>query len=353
VAVWCGVVCFAITACGERPGASSDTTHLRRPGDAAELTGAGATFPYPLYARWFGAWAQRTGVRINYQSIGSGGGIRQLQAGTVDFGASDVPLSDDELAAMAPRTVLQVPTAVGAIAITYNLPGLDRALRLSGPVLAAIFDGTITQWNDPRLRALNPGVALPERDVLVVYRADGGGTTFAMGSYLATVSPSWASRGRTKDVRWPVGIGGRGNEGVAAQVKAMAGAIGYIEVVYARQNRLPTAALQSADGPFLVPTIEHVRAAADTAIALAATTTAAQLLNAPGATSYPITSLTWLLLPREPERREGTRELARFLAWALRDGGVIAGELGYAPIPDRLRDRLLPIIDSLAVPTVP
>ncbi|MCU0636580.1 MAG: phosphate ABC transporter substrate-binding protein PstS [Gemmatimonadaceae bacterium] len=342
--VWCLVL--LLVACGTERTATTDTAHLRRPGAVADLTGAGATFPYPLYARWFGEWAQRTGVRINYQSIGSGGGVRQLTAGTVDFGASDVPLTAEEQQAMAPRRVLQVPTAVGAVAITYNLDGLAAPLRLSGSALAAIFDGAITRWNDPRLVALNPGVTLPARDVLVVYRADGGGTSFIMGSYLASVSPAWASRGGSKEVRWPVGIGGRGNEGVAAQVKAMEGAIGYIEVVYARQNRLPTAELETASGTFVAPTTEHVRAAADTATAGNTDPTRAAAINAPGPKSYPITSLTWLLLPLDAEHRDGTRELARFLRWALREGSATALDLGYVPLPDRLRDRVLAEVDA-------
>jgi phosphate transport system substrate-binding protein len=346
------LLCTTLLVAGCSPSAderSTDTAHLSRRKETADLTGAGATFPYPLYARWFGEWARLTGVRINYQSIGSGGGIRQLAAGTVDFGATDVPMSPSELAAMAPRQVLHVPTAVGAVAITYNVPGLTRPLQLSGSVLADLFDGRITRWNDARLRALNPGVTLPARDVLVVYRADGGGSTYLMSAYLARASTAWAERGPSKDVRWPVGLGGRGNEGVAAQIKAMPGAIGYVEVIYARQNRLPLAALRNRAGAFVLPDGDPVQSAAAATVAADSTgDLQLSVLDAPGALSYPLASLTWLLLPLDAAHKTSTREMSRFVRWALTTGEPVTRELGYAPLPEALRARVLAALDALA-----
>jgi phosphate transport system substrate-binding protein len=340
----------APASCGRgNDGEARDTAHLPRSTRGEDLTGAGATFPYPLYARWFGEWARSTGVRINYQSIGSGGGIRQLTAGTVDFGATDVPMTAAEIAAIAPRTVLHVPTAVGAVAITYNLPGLTQPLRLSGEALAGLLDGQITKWNDARLLALNPGVALPARDVLVVYRSDGGGSTYLLTSFLARASARWAAIGPAKDVRWPVGLGGRGNEGVAAQVKAMPGAIGYVEVIYARQNRLPVAALRNRSGAFTTPDSGRVQqAAASALLADSSRDLRLNVIDAPGADSYPLASLTWMLLPLDKAHAQGTRELARFLKWALTDGSAITSDLGYAPLPPALRELALRPLDSLA-----
>lgn len=229
---------------------------------SVDLTGAGATFPYPLYSKWFADYAAATGVRINYQSIGSGGGIRQLSEGTVDFGASDSPMKDDEIA-KAKGPVMHFPTVLGAVAVTYNLAALGGALRLSGQVLGDIFMGRITKWNDTRIAALNPGVSLPGSDILVVHRSDGSGTTFVFTDYLATVSPTWSSGpGRGKEVPWPVGLGGKGNEGVAGQVKQTPGSIGYVELAYAKQNNLPFAAIQNASGSFVVPSPEGMTAAA-------------------------------------------------------------------------------------------
>ena len=330
-----------------------------------DLTGAGATFPYPLYARWFNDYAQRTNVRINYQSIGSGGGIRQMLAGTVDFGATDVPMTDAELAE-ARSPIIHVPTVLGAVAITYNLPGLQRPLRLSGDVVADMFLGRITRWNDPRIVALNPQAPLPDSDILVVHRADGSGTSYIMSDYLATVSPAWAAGpGRGKDVRWPVGIGGKGNEGVAGQVKQMVGAVGYLEVVYARQNRLPVAQLRNRAGRFVSPMPFEVASASTAANATANATAnasanasanaAAQdlrgsLVDAPGDHSYPLASFTWMLLSPDAIGPEKTRQLAEFLRWALTSGGDMASQLGYVALPTETANRVLDRLDALLPP---
>jgi len=216
---------------------------------SVDLTGAGATFPYPIYSKWFADYAQSTGVKINYQSIGSGGGIRQLTEQTVDFGASDGPMSDQELANAKGGPVLHFPTVMGAVVITYNVPGLNRPLNLSGDVIADIFSGKIAKWNDARIVAQNRGAALPNSDILVVHRSDGSGTTYIFSDYLNSVSASWASSlGKGKEIKWPVGLGGKGNEGVTGQVKQMAGSVGYVELAYAKQNKLAYANVRNAAG---------------------------------------------------------------------------------------------------------
>jgi phosphate transport system substrate-binding protein len=317
-------------------------------GAAVDLLGAGATFPYPLYARWFNQYAQESGVRINYQSIGSGGGIRQLIVGTVDFGATDVPMTDEEIARVPGGRVVHIPTVLGAVAVTYNLPTLERPLRLAPDVLADLFLGRITRWNDPRLAALNPGVALPDRDVLVVHRSDGSGTSYIFSDYLASASPEWAAGpGRSKDVRWPVGLGGKGNEGVAGQVKAMPGAIGYVEASYARQNRLRTALVRNAAGNFVAPSAFEIAAAATSTLEAAGEVADLRLsiVNAPGAQAYPIASFTWMLVAPDLIGAEKTAAIRRFVDWALFRGDEIARTLGYEPLPADLADRMLRALD--------
>lgn len=343
-------VAVATTACTNK----SDSSKLGDSGSAAsgvhvDLTGAGATFPYPLYSRWFNDYAQRTNVRINYQSIGSGGGIRQILAHTVDFGATDVPMTNEELAS-SNVAVEHIPTALGAVAITYNLPGIKTPIRLSGEVVADIFLGRITKWNDARLQSLNADVALPARDILVVHRADGSGTSYILSDYLSSVSADWAKGpGRGKDVRWPVGIGGKGNEGVAGQVKAMEGAFGYIEVVYARQNFLPVAHLQNKSGKFASPQPHEISSAAASVTDTLATTSdlRVSLVNAPGADAYPITSFTWLLVAPANIGQVKTKQLTQFLRWAFSDGEAVAGELGYVPLPASTAARVLARLDAL------
>ncbi|MEI6739400.1 MAG: phosphate ABC transporter substrate-binding protein PstS [Gemmatimonadaceae bacterium] len=311
-----------------------------------ELTGAGATFPYPLYSRWFNEYAQLAPLRINYQSIGSGAGIRQVVTGTVDFGASDVPMSDTELAA-AGEPILHIPMIIGAVAITYNLPELTAPLRLSGTVLADIFLGRITRWNDARIAADNPGAPLPARDILVVHRADGGGTSFIFSEYLTAVSPEWArGPGRSRDVAWPVGIGSRGNEGVAGQVKQVIGTIGYLEVVYARQNHLPVVHVRNRAGRFISPMpFEIASAAIDAA---ADTSLRATLVDAAGLHAYPLASYTWMLVAPQRLGATRTRMLLEFVRWALTDGSDIASRMGYVPLPSSTAVRVLNQVDRLA-----
>jgi phosphate transport system substrate-binding protein len=302
---------------------------------AQDLNGAGATFPYPIYSKWFADYATTSGVKINYQSIGSGGGIRQLTEGTVDFGASDAPMSDAEMAKLK-APVLHFPTVLGAVVITYNIPGVTTAIRLTGPIVADIFAGKITKWNDGQISALNKGIKLPASDILVVHRSDGSGTTYIFSDYLSSVSPSWAQApGKGKELAWPVGLGGKGNEGVAGQVKQTPGAIGYVELAYAKQNSLPFADLQNANGEFITPTIESVTNAAAAAAAKLPDNTdyRISIVNANGKGAYPISSFTFLLVYQtQPDAAKG-KKLVDFLRWYLRNGEKTAASLDYAPLP--------------------
>lgn len=330
---------------------SSDSKDGTQRSGSVDLTGAGATFPYPLYSKWFSDYAAQTGVRINYQSIGSGGGIRQLSEGTVDFGASDSPMSDEDIS-KAKGPVLHIPTVLGAVVVTYNVPGITTTLKLSGDVVADIFAGKIRKWNDQRIASLNPGVSLPGDDILVVHRTDGSGTTFVFTDYLAAVSPSWAAGpGRGKEVPWPVGLGGKGNEGVAGQVKQTPGAIGYVELAYAKQNNLPSAAIRNAAGNFVEPSPAGMTAAAAGVAATlpADTDYRLSIVNAQGADTYPITSFTWILAYREQRDAVKGGKLKDFLRWALTEGEKQAEALDYAPLPTSMASQLIARIDSIQV----
>ncbi len=310
---------------------------------SVDLTGAGATFPYPIYSKWFSDYATKTGVRINYQSLGSGGGIRQLSEQTVDFGASDAPMSDAELSKAKGGKVLHFPMVLGAVVVTYNLPGVAKALKLSGAVLGDIFLGKITKWNDPRIAALNAGIALPAKSILVVHRSDGSGTSFIFTDYLTAASPAWASGpGKGKEVQWPVGLGGKGNEGVAGQVRQIAGSIGYVELAYARQNKLAYAEMQNATGAFVAPTIEAITEAAAAAAKSLGTNTdyRMSIVNAPGKKAYPISSFTWLLVYDKMTDASKAKKLADFMKYALNDGQKSAPALDYAPLPANIAKQL-------------
>jgi phosphate transport system substrate-binding protein len=342
-----------LAACGGGDASRSGTTaQANRGSGGVALTGAGATFPNPLYAKWFADYAAQTGIRINYQSIGSGGGIRQITEGTVDFGASDGPMTDEQLARAKHGRIMHFPTVLGADAISYNLPGVSQPLKLTGPVIADIFLGKITRWNDPRIAQLNPGVTLPASDMIVVHRSDGSGTTYVFTDYLSAISPEWGRTvGKATEVRWPAGLGARGNEGVAGQIKQTPGAIGYIELAYAKQNRLAYAAVRNAGGDFVLPSIESVTAAAASATPKLgpATDYRVSIVNAPGPQAYPISSFTWLLVyQRHPDPAKG-RILADFLRWAYTTGQQSAAPLDYAPLPGELADRLRQRVDSLQV----
>jgi phosphate transport system substrate-binding protein len=320
-------------------------------GDAAplaaqsvELTGAGSSFAYPLYSKWAEEYNAKTGVKVNYQSIGSGGGIRQFSDMIVDFGGTDGPMSDEQMSKAKGGAVLHVPTAMGAVAVTYNLPQIRRPLRLDGAVLADIYRGIVTRWNDPRLAALNPGMTLPVADILVVHRADGSGTTYAFTDYLSAVSQPWATGpGKGTDVKWPVGLGGKGSEGVTGQVKQLAGAIGYVELSYATQNHLATALIRNARGEFVAPSPTAVTAAAAGAIAAlpANTDYRISIVNAPGRKAYPISSLTWILMYRKQSDPVKGKQLLDFLRWALTEGQRYETALDYAALPPAMAKRLV------------
>ena len=318
-----------------------------RPAAAQDLTGAGATFPYPIYSKWFNDYAAKTGVKINYQSIGSGGGVRQISEQTVDFGATDGPMSDEELAKAKGGAILHIPTVMGADVVIYNLPELTKPLRMSGGLIADIFLGRVARWNDPRIAAENRGMALPATEIVVVHRSDGSGTTYIWTDYLSSVSPSWAAGpGKGKDVKWPVGLGGKGNEGVAGQVKQLPGSVGYVELAYARQNRLSYAWVKNASGNYVEPTIESITAAA-AAVARGLpkdTDFRVSIVNPPGKDAYPIASMTWLLLYSRQANPDKGKKLVDFLGWMLEDGQLSAPALDYAPLPPaivkQLKERL-------------
>lgn len=302
---------------------------------AQDLTGAGATFPAPIYAKWIDAYATKTGVKINYQPIGSGGGIKQLTEQTVDFGGSDAPMTDEELGKLK-SPVFHIPTVLGSVVITYNLPTVTKPINLTGEVIADIFLGKITKWNAPAIAALNKGVALPNQDILVVHRTESSGTTYIFSDYLSAVSAAWKTApGKGKELQWPVGLGGKGNDGVTGQVKQTPGAIGYVELAYARQNKLPYAAIKNPNGEFVLPTIESTSAAAAGAMAKLPATSdlRVSVVNAPGKGAYPISSMTFILLYQTQTDAAKGKKLVDFLKWALHDGQAMAPALDYAPLP--------------------
>ncbi|HEX9023288.1 MAG TPA: phosphate ABC transporter substrate-binding protein PstS [Geobacteraceae bacterium] len=312
------------------------------------LNGAGATFPYPLYSKWFSEYAKvDRSVKFNYQSIGSGGGIKQITAGTVDFGASDKPLSDAELAA-APGKLLHIPTVMGAVVITYNIPGVGKGLKLKAADIVDIYFGRITRWNDKRIADDNPGVKLPNEPIIVVHRSDGSGTTAIFTSYLCSVSPEWKSRvGTNTSVNWPVGLGGKGNEGVAGQVKNTRYSIGYVELAYAFENKLPLAFLQNQAGHFVEPTIASTSAAAAGAAKHMPHDYRISLVNQPGKNAYPIAGFTYLLVYQNQRDAAKGRKLVEFLKWELHHGQKMAAPLLYAPLPANVAQMVEKTIQTI------
>ena len=315
-----------------------------------KLTGAGSSFAYPLYSRWASDYFARTGTQVNYQSKGSGAGIRQLSEMTIDFGGTDAPMTPEEMSKAKGGPVLHIPVAMGAVVVAYNLPEVSTQLKLTPAAIAGIFLGHITKWNDKQIASLNPGVALPNRDIIVVHRSDGSGTTFIWTEYLAKVSPEWAKQvGKGKEVKWPVGLGGAQNEGVSGQVKQLPGAVGYVELAFARQNQLSYAAVKNAKGKFISPSIESVTAAA-AAIAAGlpeATDYRVSIIDAPGADAYPISSMTWALLYQNQTDKAKGKELVKFLKYGLTEGQASAKELDYAPLPSAMVTRLLKRLDTV------
>ncbi len=302
-----------------------------------KLNGAGATFPYVIYSKWFDIYHSKTGVQFNYQSIGSGGGIKQVIEGTVDFGATDGPMSDEQLAEVKSKQgtdVLHIPTVLGAVVVTYNLDEVGAGLKLPPDVLSAIFMGDITKWNDERIAKVNPGKNLPNKTIIVAHRSDGSGTTFIFTDYLTKVSEAWSSKvGRGTSVRWPVGLGGKGNEGVSGLVKQTPGSVGYVELAYAVKNGLSYAWIQNNAGEFVEPTLESVTAAAAGASNNMPDDLRVSITNSAGKKSYPISGFTWLLVYQTMKDKEKSKALTDFLKWALADGQKYARDLLYAPLP--------------------
>ena len=306
---------------------------LAAPAFAADITGAGATFPYPIYAKWADAYKKSTGVGLNYQSIGSGGGIKQITAKTVDFGASDAPLKAEDL---EKNGLIQFPAIMGGVVPVYNIRGIEAGkIRLTGPVLADIYLGKLAKWNDPAIAKLNAGVKLPDQAISVVHRSDGSGTTFLFTNYLAKVSPDWQSSvGEGTAVKWATGVGGKGNEGVANYVARIDGAIGYVEYAYAKQNKLTHALMSNKDGQFVAPEDDSFKAAAAGADWAKAPGMYLILTDQPGAKSWPITGASFILMHKVQEKPENAKEVLRFFDWSFKNGNGMASELDYVPMPD-------------------
>jgi phosphate transport system substrate-binding protein len=299
-----------------------------------QIQGAGATFPNPIYQKWIAEYNKlHPNVEINYQSLGSGAGIRQLTANTVFFGASDGPMTNEQLQA-APGKVLHFPTVLGADVPVYNLPGVNAELKFTGPLLAEIFLGKVTKWNDPAIAKINPGVNLPSSDITVVHRSDASGTTYIWVDYLSKVSPDWKMRaGVATQVNWPTGVGGKGNEGVSGVVQQTPGSIGYVELVYALQSKIAYGSVQNMAGEFTKATVDSVTAAAGAAAGKMPADFRVSITNAPGKGVYPISSFTWILLYESPKDKTEAKAMLDFMKWALADGQRFAGGLGYAPLP--------------------
>jgi phosphate transport system substrate-binding protein len=304
------------------------------------LNGAGATFPNPMYSKWFSEYHKlHSDVQVNYQSIGSGGGIRQVVAGTVDFGASDMPMTDKQLQE-AKTKILNIPTVLGADVPAYNIPGVSGELKFTPEALAGIFLGKISKWNDKAIASVNPGVNLPNQDIIVVHRSDGSGTSFIWTDYLSKVSAEWKSQvGADTSVKWPVGLGGKGNEGVAGSIRQLSGAIGYVELIYAVQNKIAYGSVRNSAGAFVKASLEGVTAAAASAPKMP-DDFRVSITNAPGKDAYPISSFTWLLIPAQSKDPAKGKILADFLNWMVADGQKMTAELSYAPLPENVAAKV-------------
>jgi phosphate transport system substrate-binding protein len=333
------IVLLAVCSCLHNPGLAG------RLSAQMLINGAGATFPYPIYSKWFDEYTKvDPTVRFNYQSIGSGGGQKQILAETVDFGASDGPMSDDNLG-KAPRKLLHIPTVAGADVLTYNLPGNPK-LKVDGQIIVDIFMGKITKWNDKRLAVQNPGVKLPDTDIIVVHRSDGSGTTYIWVDYLSSVSKEWETEvGRGTSVKWPTGLGGKGNEGVAGQIKQLPGSVGYVELIYAKQNKLPYADVKNAAGNYITPSLESVTEAL--ASAKIPDDFRFSMVNPDGAKAYPIAGTTWLLVYEQQKDAVKGKKLVEFLNWSMTRGEAMAASLDYASLPESVQQRVLEQIKTI------
>ena len=297
-----------------------------------QLNGAGATFPYPIYSKWFNEYHNlHSDIQINYQSIGSGGGIRQVQEGTVDFGASDGPMTDEQIAKSKVK-VLHVPTVLGSVVPAYNIPGVSGEVKFTPEVLAGIFLGKISNWSDPAIAKANPDIKFPSQNITVVHRSDGSGTSYIWTDYLSKISPEWqGGPGKGTSVKWPVGIGGKGNEGVAGMIRQLPGSVGYIELIYALQNKIPYGSVKNSSGNFIKASLESTTAAA-AGVKMPADFRVS-ITNSPGKNAYPIASFTWLLIPTNPTDKAKGKILKDFLFWMLDQGQTMTEALSYAPLP--------------------
>jgi len=324
----------------KKAGLAALAVGLAAQASALSLNGAGSTFIYPLASKWFYSYQQSKGVEINYQSIGSGAGIQQLQSQTVDFGASDAPMTPDQMQAVS-GGVVHLPATMGAVAVVYNVDGIDSGLKLDGDVLAQIFMGSIANWNDKGIAALNPGLSLPDMKITVVHRADGSGTTFIFTDYLTKVSTDWAGTvGHSTAVKWPAGVGAKGNEAVAGVVRQVKGAIGYVEFAYAIQTKMAYAKMKNKAGSYIDPSMDSVSKAAEGALRRMPADFRVSFTNAPGEGSYPISGFTWFLVPAKIADHAKGQAIVDFMNWAMDEGQKAAPSLNYAPLPDSLVEKI-------------
>jgi len=344
------ILTLVLFSCGKKD------VSMDKAGDKSggQINGAGATFPYPIYSKWFNEYAKiDKDAKINYQSIGSGGGIKQITEGTVDFGATDSPMSDEEIEKANIKNnnkIIHIPTVIGSVVITYNLPGVENNLKLTGEIISGIYMGKIKKWNDAKIKVENPGVNLPDKEIIVCSRTDGSGTTFVFTDYLGKVDPDWKTNiGVAKDVKFPVGQGGKGNEGVTGLVKQLEYSIGYVELVYALQNKLKYAEIKNADGEFILPTLETLTNAADNSISDMPDDLRISITNAKGKNSYPISSFTYILIFDTQKNAFNGKTMKAFLEWALTTGESYATELGYAPLPNSVTEKALTKIKGIKV----
>ena len=338
------IACLGMLGVSCKPGVTGPGTSSA----PVTLQGAGATFPNPLYQKWLSEYGKlHSNVRIDYQSIGSGGGIKQIQAQTVEFGASDAPMTDAELQA-SPSELLHVPTVLGAVVVTYNVPGITQPLNLSPEVIADIFLGKLKKWNDPKLKQDNPSATLPAADIAVVHRAESSGTSYVFTDYLSKVSPEWKSTvGTDKSPKWPTGQGGKGNEGVTGQIKQQPNTIGYVELAYADQNKLPVALIKNANGKFVAPSIDAVTAAAAASAGITPDDLRVSITNPAGDGVYPISSYTYILVYKQQNDAAKGKALVDFLWWGIHDGEEFAKALQYAPLPKEIVTRAEAKISSI------
>ncbi|MBL8007465.1 MAG: phosphate ABC transporter substrate-binding protein PstS [Ignavibacteria bacterium] len=331
------LISLTLISCGDKKEVTTS-----KPG--SQINGAGATFPYPIYSKWFSEYGKvNKDAKINYQSIGSGGGVKQITEGTVDFGASDSPMSNEEIEKANTKNnnkIIHIPTVIGSVVLTYNIPGIDKNINLTPEAITGIYLGKIKKWNDPVIQKENPDLKLPDKEIIVTYRTDGSGTTYVFTDYLGKVSEEWKTKvGTAKDVKFPAGQGGKGNEGVTGLVKQLEYSVGYVELVYALQNNLKYANVKNSEGEFIAPTLESLTKAAEQTSAEIPDDLRQSITNAKGKGSYPISSYTYILIYENQKDAQKGKTMKSFFEWALTDGEKFAKDLGYAPLPETVIAR--------------